>query len=103
MTQDLLKGGEGGNGEEGEDMNEEQLNKMMGDFTKMFGAMGGDKEGDKETAGNDIQNALNSVVNEIISKESLYEPMKQMKDEFPKWLENYWQSCSDDDLERYNK
>ena len=29
--------------------------------------------------------------------------MKILKDEFPSWLENNWQSLSDEDLERYNK
>jgi len=29
--------------------------------------------------------------------------MKTLKDEYPKWLEENWQSLSDEDLERYNK
>jgi hypothetical protein len=42
------------------------------------------------------------VVKEIISKDSLYQPMKNLKDAFPPWLEDNWQSLSDEDLERYN-
>jgi hypothetical protein len=41
-------------------------------------------------------------VKEIISKDSLYQPMKNLKDAFPTWLEDNWQSLSDEDLERYN-
>lgn len=29
--------------------------------------------------------------------------MKQLRDEYPKWLENNWSKCSDDELETYNK
>lgn len=28
--------------------------------------------------------------------------MKNLKDAFPQWLEDNWQSLSDEDLERYN-
>jgi hypothetical protein len=42
------------------------------------------------------------VVKEIISKDSLYQPMKNLKDAFPAWLEDNWQKLSDEDLERYN-
>ena len=29
--------------------------------------------------------------------------MKNLKEEYPKWLEDNWQILSDEDLERYNK
>ena len=50
-----------------------------------------------------MKGILNQVVKDIISKESLYAPMKVLKDEYPGWLENNWQNLSDEDLERYNK
>ena len=43
------------------------------------------------------------MVKEIISKDSLYDPLKNLRDAYPKWLEDNWQSLSDEDLERYNK
>jgi peroxin-19 len=52
---------------------------------------------------NEFKGALDSVVKDIISKDSLYDPMKKLKDEYPNWLENNWDKVSDDDLERYNK
>lgn len=45
---------------------------------------------------------MESVVKDIISKDSMYEPMKKLKDAYPEWLENNWQKLSDDDLQRYN-
>ena len=52
---------------------------------------------------NDFKGALNSVVKDIISKDSLYPPMLKLKESYPQWLEDNWQSQSDAELERYNK
>ena len=46
---------------------------------------------------------MSSVVKDIISKDSMYEPMRKLKEAYPDWLENNWQSLKDEDLERYNK
>ena len=45
---------------------------------------------------------LDSVVKDILSKDSLYKPMKVLKDEYPDWLEKNWENLSQEDLERYN-
>lgn len=29
--------------------------------------------------------------------------MKKLKDTYPKWLEDNWEKCSQEDLEKYNK
>ena len=29
--------------------------------------------------------------------------MKKLKDSYPKWLEENWEKCSQEDLEKYNK
>ena len=50
-----------------------------------------------------MKTALESVVQEIINKDTLYEPMKTLKDEFPTWLENNWEKIPPEDHERYNK
>lgn len=56
-----------------------------------------------ETGGNDqFKGALDSVVSEILSKDSLYTPMKNLRDLYPKWLEDNWENQSDEDLEKYN-
>jgi len=73
-------------------------NAGMDDLFKQFGGFL------QETEGNDqFKGALDSVVNDILSKDSLYKPMKALKDAYPDWLEKNWEGLSDEDLERYNK
>lgn len=55
-----------------------------------------DNEGNEE-----MKSALESVVSEIIKKDTLYEPMKNLKDEYPKWLDTHGETLPDADLERY--
>ena len=64
---------------------------------KQFSSFLQDTENDESMNG-----VLDSVVKDIISKDSLYEPMKTLRDAFPEWLEKNWESQSDEDLERYN-
>lgn len=49
-----------------------------------------------------MKGVLDTVVKDIISKDSLYEPMKTLRDAYPEWLEKNWESQSAEDLERYN-
>jgi peroxin-19 len=46
---------------------------------------------------------MESVVKDIISKDSMYEPMKKLKDAYPEWLEKNWENLKEEDLERYNQ
>ena len=71
----------------------------MGEIMKQFTQFLSDSEG----GGNEFKGALASVVGEIVSKESLYEPMRKLRDAFPGWLESNWEKVSSEDLERYNK
>ena len=73
---------------------------QMDEIFKQFTSFLKDQEGEGDSS---FKGALDSVVNEIISKDSLYQPMKNLKEEYPKWLEDNWQELSDEDLERYNK
>jgi peroxin-19 len=52
---------------------------------------------------NEFQGAMESVVKDIISKESMYEPMRKLREAYPEWLEKNWQTLSDEELEKYNK
>lgn len=76
------------------DTSDKTMDNIMSQFTDFLK----DSENNEE-----MKSALNEIVNEIISKDSLYKPMKALKDKYPKWLEENWQSCSQDDLEKYNK
>lgn len=41
-----------------------------------------------------MKSAMDSVVNELLNKETLYEPMKTMREEYPKWLDENWEKIS---------
>ncbi len=87
FTKDML-GGEGGGagGPAG-------MDGLMNEFSKFL----------KESEGNEeMKSALDSVVNELLTKDTLYEPMKSLRDEYPNWLENNWDKVSQKDLEMYN-
>lgn len=69
------------------------MDKLMGEFQSFL----------KESEGDDnMKSALDSVVNELLNKDTLYEPMKTLRDEYPKWLEENWQKIPQKDLEMYN-
>lgn len=72
----------------------------MDEIFKQFTSFLKDQEGEGDES---FKGALDSVVKEIISKDSLYQPMKNLKEEYPKWLEENWQNCNDEELEKYNK
>ena len=61
---------------------------QMDEIFKQFTGFLKDQEGEGDDS---FKGALDSVVNEIISKDSLYKPMKNLKEEYPKWLEDNWQ------------
>ena len=69
----------------------------MNNIMKEFNSFLNETENNEE-----MKSSLDQVVKQIISKDSLYEPMKQLKDEYPKWLEEKWQTVSTEDLEKYN-
>jgi hypothetical protein len=39
----------------------------------------------------------------MFTKESMYTPMKNLREAYPGWLEKNWESLSDEDLEKYNE
>ena len=50
-----------------------------------------------------MKGALDSVVSELLNKDTLYEPMRLLKEEYPAWLEANWDKISNANLENYNK
>ena len=87
------EGGLGGGAGGDENINGEEIFKQFGQFLE-------NSEG--ELGGEGFKGLLDSVVKDILSKDSLYKPMKVLKDEYPAWLENNWENVSQEDLERYN-
>lgn len=51
--------------------------------------------------GNGIEALLGDLLQELASKDILYEPIKEMHEKYPKWIENNESTLSEDDLTRY--
>lgn len=59
-----------------------------------FGGEGGDE---------DFSKILMGMMEQLTNKDILYEPMKELDDKFPKWMENNKEKVAKDDLKRYEE
>ncbi len=86
-------------------VNDQQIDELMKQFTSFLQNPEAGEGGEAGPMGNDdaYKKALSSVVKDILSKDSLYLPMRNLRDHYPGWLEKNWEGLNDDDLERYNK
>jgi len=73
-----------------EQMGEDIMKKMMGEFEKL---------GEKQ----DFQEIIDGMMRQLLSKEVMYEPMKEITKKFPKWLAENEDSLSKEDYERFGK
>uniref|UniRef100_A0A453P8I5 Uncharacterized protein n=2 Tax=Aegilops tauschii subsp. strangulata TaxID=200361 RepID=A0A453P8I5_AEGTS len=65
---------------------------MMEDFVKQF----------EEFAGaQDMDSIVETMMKQLLSKEILYEPMKDIVEKYPKWLEDNKSKISKEEYERY--
>ncbi|KAF9038830.1 Pex19-domain-containing protein [Hymenopellis radicata] len=62
--------------------------------------MGEDGEGGDE---NEIANVLEKMMGQLMSKDILYDPLKELHDKFPVYLANPPEPLSTEDRERYSK
>ncbi|KAF8888502.1 Pex19 protein family-domain-containing protein [Mucidula mucida] len=62
--------------------------------------MGEDGEGGDE---NEIASVLEKMMGQLMSKDILYDPLKELHDKFPAYLANPPEAISPEDRERYNK
>jgi peroxin-19 len=58
-----------------------------------------DGEGEEE----DFSKMILGMMEQLTNKEILYEPMKELDDKFPEWLEKNGSKCGADDLKRYKE
>ncbi|THV77728.1 Pex19-domain-containing protein [Aureobasidium pullulans] len=73
---------------------EDMLAKMLKDLESgNFPAMDGDQ--------GDFNSMLMGMMEQLVNKDILYEPMKELHDNFPDWLEKNKDSTPKEDLERY--
>ncbi|KAF9689884.1 hypothetical protein SADUNF_Sadunf01G0138800 [Salix dunnii] len=50
----------------------------------------------------DMESIVETMMQQLLSKEILYEPMKEIGERYPKWLEEHKASLNKEDLERYS-
>lgn len=73
---------------------DDMLAQMLKDLENgNFPAMDGDQ--------GDFNSMLMGMMEQLVNKDILYEPMKELHDNFPEWLEKNKDSTSKQDLERY--
>lgn len=51
----------------------------------------------------DMQNLLETMMQQLLSKEVLYEPMKEIVEHYPIWLESFKSEHITEDLARYTR
>uniref|UniRef100_A0A0D6R2W2 Pex19 protein n=1 Tax=Araucaria cunninghamii TaxID=56994 RepID=A0A0D6R2W2_ARACU len=67
--------------------------KMVEDLLKQFEELGGSK---------DMQSMVDTMMHQLLSKEILHEPMKEIGERYPKWLEAKKATISNEDHARYS-
>uniref|UniRef100_A0A7N0U0P9 Uncharacterized protein n=1 Tax=Kalanchoe fedtschenkoi TaxID=63787 RepID=A0A7N0U0P9_KALFE len=73
--------------------NEFGKDAMMEDWVKQFEELAGSQ---------DMESLVETMMQQLLSKEILHEPMKEIGERYPKWLEDHKASLSTDDYERYS-
>ncbi|KAK9812106.1 hypothetical protein WJX73_007507 [Symbiochloris irregularis] len=61
-----------------------------------LGALGGGSEGD-------LGSLAETIMHQLLSKDVLYEPMKEIGSRYPDWLEQHQQDLPAEELQRYQK
>ncbi|KAF5734899.1 Peroxisome biogenesis protein 19-2 [Tripterygium wilfordii] len=67
---------------------------MMEDWVKQFEELAGSQ---------DVESMVETMMQQLLSKEILYEPMKEIGERYPKWLEECKTSLSKEEFERYSR
>jgi peroxin-19 len=73
-----------------ENMGEDVMNQMMGEFEKL---------GEKE----DYNEVIDGMMRQLLSKELMYDPMKQVCLKYPEWLAGAKAQLTEEDYDRYGK
>ena len=73
-----------------DEFGENIMKEMMRDFELMSGK-------------DDADNAIDGVMRQLLSKDLMYEPMKQVTEKFPQWLAQNKSSLSETEYLRYGK
>lgn len=72
---------------------------LLAEMMKQFGQGGGMGEGSDE----DFSKMLMGMMEQLTNKEILYEPMKELDDKFPEWLEKNRATTKPEELKQYEE
>ena len=78
---------------------EKSEDELFAEMLKQLGAGGEGGEGSED----DFNSMLLSMMSQLTNKEILYEPMKELHDKFPAWMEANKYGEKAEDLERYRE
>ncbi|KAK5777537.1 Peroxisome biogenesis 19-2 -like protein [Gossypium arboreum] len=90
QTRETIKGLESMSKPGGDDFEEDGL---IDDWVKQF---------EELSASQDMESIVESMMQQLLSKEILHEPMKEIGERYPKWLEEHKSSLSKEEYERYS-
>ncbi|MBA0806088.1 hypothetical protein Gohar_005560, partial [Gossypium harknessii] len=90
QTRETIKGLESMSKPGGDDFGEDGL---IDDWVKQFEELSGSE---------DMESIVESMMQQLLSKEILHEPMKEIGERYPKWLEEHKSSLSKEEYERYS-
>jgi peroxin-19 len=88
QTRETVKGLESMATPGGDDPN----NAMMEDWVKQFEELAGSQ---------DMESIVETMMQQLLSKEILHEPMREIGERYPKWLEEHKASLSKEEYDRY--
>jgi len=77
----------------------EGTDDILAEMMKAMSAGGLNGEGSEE----DFSKMLLGMMEQLTNKEILYEPMKELDDKFPAWMENHAARTAAEDLKRYKE
>jgi peroxin-19 len=78
---------------------EEDTDDILAELLKQMQASGLDGEAGEE----DFSKMLLGMMEQLTNKDILYEPMKELHDKFPAWMDKNRASTSQEDLKRYEE
>ncbi|PPD66620.1 hypothetical protein GOBAR_DD36498 [Gossypium barbadense] len=90
QTRETIEGLESMSKPGGDDFGEDGL---IDDWVKQFEELSGSQ---------DMESIVESMMQQLLSKEILHEPMKEIGERYPKWLEEHKSSLSKEEYERYS-
>ncbi|KAI8934191.1 hypothetical protein NX059_008940 [Plenodomus lindquistii] len=72
-------------------------------LAQMLASMEGGNFGGGEGGDEDFSKILMGMMEQLTNKDILYEPMKELDDKFPKWMDENKEKVEKDDLKRYEE